>query len=345
MIPLTQAIARCVEWGDYVRRPALSLLDANAYKEWFHFTVSTPALDAIINFSLAEDAASRAISARVACLVRTDAGWQGTFDAIPFSEVEAVPGRHRLRLGKNTLDFNGSAYQLSVELESGWSATLQLTPDSLPTQVNNVSFDQGAQIHWFLIPHLRATGRLRTPDGVHEILDASGYHDHNWGRFAWGGDFAWQWAVASLTDASGVRWTLTYDRLTNRARTHDRIRGLLLWRGAHMHRVFSSQHIRVRCDGRMKTRGTPVFPAIMGLLEHTSHCDVPKHVVIEAARSLDQLSVCFEAEQLCRILAPNDHDLQLTSINEVTGPVRITGLIGGEPIELHGRALFEFLGG
>jgi hypothetical protein len=52
----------------------------------------------------------------------------------------------------------------------------------------------------------------------------------------------------------------------------------------------------------------------------------------------------FRGEHACHILVPNDDDLGLTAISEVSGELSYSGLVGGERMEGRIRAMFEFLG-
>ena len=70
---------------------------------------------------------------------------------------------------------------------------LVLHPMSMPGRAPNLTREDGPPIHWVVIPRLRAEGTIEIDGVVHHLQNAPAYHDHNWGYWSWGDDFAWEW--------------------------------------------------------------------------------------------------------------------------------------------------------
>jgi hypothetical protein len=346
-ILVSRSIRRAVRFGDYVRRPRARLHDASGHKEWFHFCIAADDVHALVNFSVVDDlrggAAPGAETARVTCIVRTATGWEGDIEEVSSARIFA--GRVAADFGASSMRYDGSDFHLRVRLKKRPVAMdLVLRPATIPCQLNNIALGDGPPLHWFLLPHLRATGHVTAGETTYSVQDAPSYHDHNWGYFHWGGDFAWVWGYAHACDASSP-WVIALDRLTNRARTIDVRRGLILWKGPRQHRLFGSRDLTVEYEGFMRPETVFKLPRPMALLDPGLASDVPK-VVRGAASGLgDSLEFEFSSERVCQILTPNDADLGTTVISEVSGQIRLSGHVHGERVELHGPAMFEFLGG
>ena len=169
------------------------------------------------------------------------------------------------------------------------------------------------------------------------------YHDHNWGYFCWGRDFAWMWGYAHERAASSP-WTFVFDRLTNRAKTIDWGRGIVLWKGARQQRLFGARSIVFREEGFFRPKSRFQVPRALALSLRRGDRPACDRISGAARSQGDALDFEFRGEHLCRILVPNDDDHGLTSISEVSGELTFAGSIAGETLEGRARAVFELLG-
>ncbi len=71
--------------------------------------------------------------------------------------------------------------------------------------------------------------------------------------------------------------------------------------------------------------------------------DIPRYLDITAAAGGDSLLCHFEAEDVAQIVIPNDTDLGVTILNEVTEHLELEGKVKGEFVNMQGGAIFEFL--
>jgi hypothetical protein len=348
---LQRRIRRAVEWGDYVRGAGFRLNDTIGYREWLHFCFTREDLDVLLNFSLSDDtrpaASPDAERARIVCIVRGD-GWDGDVDEFAPGEVHVHRGRVELRFGESSVRYDGDVIRVVVRCKRRPIAIdLTLTPVTVPSIINDMVLSDGLPAHWFLIPRLLASGSITVGGRRLVVEGVAAYHDHNWGYFRWGRDFAWVWGYGHPVTADAT-WSITFGRQTDRAGGVDFVRGLAMWRGARQWRLFDTRDVALREEGRLASRETSnetlTLPRSMALLVSGRAAGVPARLSGRASSRGDVVEFEFRAEHASRILLPNDDDLGLTVINEVSGEVSLEGSVHGERLEGRGRAIVEFLG-
>ncbi|WP_437564858.1 hypothetical protein [Sorangium sp. So ce542] len=349
-------VARPVEAGvvrqallraDYLRRSPASVGGPGGHKEWLHFCVYGPQIDVLVNFSLCDDvrtgAAPSAELARVTVLVRGE-GWDGDVDLYAPADVTVRAGHIDAAFGQSTVVFRDGEYHISAALrERPIAVDLRLRPASMPSLANNVQLDPGPPINWLVVPRLFASGTVTVAGRQTRLEGAPAYHDHNWGHFSWGRDFAWEWGFG-LPHEPGCPWSLVFARLSDRAHTRAFTQALFLWKGARQHRVLRAQDLEIRHEGHLRPARILKLPRVMALLSPDLLPDVPRRLHIQGEADGDWMECVFESSDCAQVIIPNDQDLGVTIINEVSGAVRLSGLVRGETVSMEGRAIFEFLG-
>jgi hypothetical protein len=182
---------------------------------------------------------------------------------------------------------------------------------------------------------------------VHHLDHAPAYHDHNWGSWSWGDDFSWQWGYA-VPQQTESPWSIVFDRLTDRGRNSALELKLSLWKNQKLHRLYMQDEIVIKQSGfvtqeRQRDASLAKFPRPMALLAPEQATDVPRCFEITAMRGNDRLECRFDAEDVAQIILPNDADLGVTIINEVSGDMRVAGSVANEAVGMEGRGFFEFL--
>jgi hypothetical protein len=340
-------IDEAVRRADVLRRSPARVGGPGGHKEWMHFCAYGPGVDVLVNFSLVDDvrpgAAPGAEFARVVVLVR-EGGWDGDVERFEADVVRVQGGGLSLRFGDNVMRYEGGAYTLAVTLgRRPITVDLRLTPRCLPSVAHNIGLDAGPPIHWLVLPRCAADGLVTIAGRHHRFVDAPAYHDHNWGRFAWGRDFAWEWGFG-LPPAADNPWTFVFVRLSNRAHTRALMQAVFLWRGPWQQRVLRAGDVSVSREGFLRAERVFKVPRPMALVSPGTATDVPKRLVMRAAGDGDRVEAVFEADDLAQVIIPNDHDPGVTIIHEVSGRVSVEGSVLGEPVAMEGRAIFEFLG-
>jgi hypothetical protein len=326
-----------IQGSGYLRGPSAS---PQEYKEWFHFCVVGEELEVVANFSLMNNVA------RVALIVRTGHSWHGNVETIPAEYVQAERGSLALNFGENKLRFSERGFEISIALsEEPVSATLLLIPETVPLHRPN-SVLSPMPINWMVVPRLTAHGRVIAGGKRFDIEEAPAYHDHNWGSFAWGEDHAWHWGYA-LPKRTAARDpqvpSLAFVRLLDRTRARDAGHGLFLWRGAEYHRMFREGEVSISPVGYYRNPSALKVPRPMALLSPETCHDVPEKIGIAARGHGDEVDILFTADHLVQVLVPNDRDLGITVINEISGNYQLRGEVGGEELKLDGRGYFEVL--
>lgn len=340
-------ITRSVERIDYFRRSPARIGGPGGFKEWMHFCIYGDAVDVLINFSEVDDVRPNAppgrAQARMTVLVRID-GWCGGVEEIPGARVRVHNGRVSAEFGDSALWFEDGRYHVRVRLrEHPITADLTLVPVTLPAPIHNVTVGDGPPIHWIVIPRLLATGVLRVGGAEFPLRDAPAYHDHNWGHFRWGRDFAWEWGFG-LPAVRDNPWSFVFARLSDRSHTRTRMQTLFLWRGARARRVFRDAQVEILHHGHMRPRRVHKTPAVMGLIVPGAATDVPARVDITARMGDDVVRASFFPEEVAQVIIPNDDDAAVTIIHEVAGRFSLDATIRGESVAIRCPTIFEFLG-
>jgi hypothetical protein len=340
---------------DHLRRSPSLTGGPGGHKEWLHFAVHAAGLDALVNFSLVDEPVGGqrpgghhdgpwAETARLTLLARDDRGWIGDVDTYAQDQVSATTGDIDMRLGANMVRYEDGAYSIRARARNrDLACDLRLKPACMPALAPNIPLESGPPIHWCVLPRSKATGTLRIDGRVYDLLDAPSYHDHNWGRWKWGDDFAWEWGFG-LPDDPAEPWSMVFVRLTNRARSRTLAQGLFLWHDGVQRRTFREHDIEVWHEGYLRPDSVVKVPAVMGLLHPEKPTDVPRNLHFRAGVGSDALTGRFESHDVAQVVIPGERAYNVTVINEVSGRVSLSGQVGGERVELHGSAVFEFLG-
>jgi len=338
-------IAALIAGTDFARRSPARVGGPAGHKEWEHFVVLAPDVDLLVNFSCCDDerpgAPAGAELPRLVLMARAD-HWDGDVDTFPADATRIVGGRIDFTLGPNRLLFRDGAFEITAELrDRPMRVQLRLTPLTTPAFVPSVPMLDGPPLHWAVVPRLRVEGSLWM-DGREHVLDgAPAYHDHNWGRFLWGHDVAWDWSFVLPTDAD-CPWCLTFVRLTDRGRTRTLARKLLLWEGEELRHVFREDEVEIDLlDGFLRPAQVFKIPRPMALVAPELATDVARGIRARAAAGGDRIECNFLANDVAQVLIPSESDLGVTIFNEVLGRTQVHGVIDGRPIEFAGRSVVE----
>jgi transposase len=352
--PSLSAIDWSIRNGDWLRRAPGRFGGPGQHKEWLHFCVYGERVDVLINFSVVDevrDGVPRPSSqryeehARLTLLVR-EREWLGEVQSFLPDEVAVRGGDIDLVFGRSSVRFERGRYRLDARSRDGnVHAEVELTPVTMPSIVHNVQYGSGPPINWLVVPRLVASGLIRIGANTHDLDGALAYHDHNWGHFGWGCDFAWEWGYG-LPDDPANPWSLVFVRLSDRALTRTMMQGVFLWCGPREQRVFRDRELTVGHRGLRRAPTICKLPPIMGMIHPDLATDVPIELTFDGEGDGDGDFVRgrFTTGEVAQVVLPNDRDLGVTVINEVSGELAVEGRVRGEEVRIDGRAVFEFLG-
>jgi hypothetical protein len=333
---------------DYFRCSPSRVGGEPGHKEWQHFIVHGGSVELLINFNLLDDRwaiASDGVEVqRVIAIARTDSGWVGGIDRFSADEVDLRPGDIGASFGPNRLAFEDGSYRVQVALKSAAiAADLIFEPATVPMLANNQPLSRSRVVSWMFVPRLLCHGTVTVGTTSHSVVGALAYHDHNWGNFEWGEDFAWEWGSA-LGAGSGSAWTMVFARMSDLGRNVSHGQGLFVWRSAHFHRLFRDDEIETQHVGRFSAAAPLKLPPVMALLSPGGTHDVPARLEVRARGTGDDLRLTFIAQDVVQIIIPNDADVEgVTVLNEVTGHVSARGMVRGSAVEMEGPGVFEFI--
>lgn len=329
---LTALLADADPW----RGPPIEPEARPEYKEWHHFVVFGEDWTLLFNLSLDGDGAGRTI------LVFCRGAWQGHVTRCRRPEVR--PGRMDATFDQAGMRWRGGRYEIR---HHGDGARMEavLTPVSVPSLSHHIRLGPGAHLGWCLVPRLLASGWVEIGGQRISFEDRLAYHDHNWGRFRWGGDFSWEWGCAVPSDPA-VPWTVVFSRMNDRARTRTTATSVFLLRGGSIVRYFRNAEARFTTDGVVEARPSGRLPPAAALLLPDLDRDVPRWTRFEASRGGESLSGEVEARVRGQILVPSEIDVRrVVRLNEVHTRARIRGVCAGEAVELDGPGLLEVVRG
>ncbi|HLV33542.1 MAG TPA: hypothetical protein VKY59_00450 [Spirillospora sp.] len=337
---------RTIVVTDHFRYPGIDHPHPDWYKEWHHFAIIAPDVQLILNFSVCRDTRPTVppgtLLGRMVLLVRDASGWDGDVDTFQPYEVELTTGRIDLCMGHNRVTFGSDGFSISAALENRpVTVRLQLVPVVYPIMRRRTSIGEGS-ISWLAIPRLVVQGEVTIGRRVYRLAGASAYHDHNWGNWLWGHDFSWHWGYA-LPETPDNPWSLIFDHLMTGTRNHRLELRLAIWKDAILQRLFLHGEIETHQQGFFQRREIRKFPRIMTLIAPQTTTDVPRVLSIHAASKDDYLNCVFEAQDVVQIAIPNETNLGVTIINEVSGLLTTEGRIKGESVAIAGSGFFEFL--
>jgi hypothetical protein len=341
-----RAIERVFAEQGYLRRSPSGYASKSGFKEWLHFAVHAPGLDLLVNFSVVDDIRERARAgaelARVICMLK-DTHWDGDLDQYPNHQVGLRVGHFDARYGECSATLEGGKILLRGRLQRRpIEFDLELTPLVVPTPAFNIQLNGCPPIHWLVVPKLSARGWVTRGGQRHVLEDAVAYHDHNWGHFRWGGDFAWEWGAGAPLGGDSP-WTFVFVRLTDRGHSRDLTQCVFLWKGARQHRLFRGMELRIWHEGLLRPQRVFKLPRVMAQVAPGSATDIPKKLHFVGEGSGDRIEGVFEAAEVGQVIIPNDDDLGVTIINEVSGELNIEGRVHGDRVFLSCPAIFEFL--
>ncbi|WP_437283227.1 hypothetical protein WME90_22410 [Sorangium sp. So ce375] len=306
------------------------------YKEWQHFVVFGEGWTLLFNLSLEGGGAGKATT--IVC----QGEWQGHVAQCPRPDVR--PGRLDATFDRAAMRWRGGRYEIRNQGD-GPRMEVVLAPASVPSLSHDIRVGSGSHLSWCLVPRLLASGWVEIGGRRVSFEDRFAYHDHNWGRFRWGGDFSWEWGCAVPRDAA-VPWMVVFSRMNDRARTRTTATSVFLLRGGDIVRYFRNAETRFTTEGIVEARPSGRVPAAAALLLPDQDRDVPRWTRFDACRGGESLSGEVEALVRGQILVPSETDVRgVVRLNEVDARARIRGICAGEAFEFEGPCLLEVVRG
>lgn len=334
------ASARGAERLGVVRGPGA---EPGPFKEWLHLCASGPTGLLLVNLSHERGGSGSAGRA----IIVADRQRSATAQVIEPSEPDWVfePGVAAARVAGCRFDWRGDQAQLELDAPDGSvRGTLALRSAATPAWTGSIPMPTGAELSWVVAPHWTIERGSLWVDGEPVLLDGwQAYHDHNWGRFRWADDFAWEWAYGHPRIGSDPA-CVVFGRLTDRVCARIASKVLMVWWEGRQVRTFRGADVRVRLVGEVRADDSPPAPGAARLLLPKRPCGVPAVIEVRARRGDDALTVCFETRRVHRLGVPEDgNPIGLRVLHEIHARVQCVGVIGGRAIDMRGDGGSELL--
>jgi hypothetical protein len=333
--------------NDFFRAPVLAATRPAGFKEWHHFVVHGSDVRLLINFSLNHEAFGGdevRLAARV-IVIAHDENWTGAVERFDGHALDVSADLGELTVGGNRMTVLPDGYRVAIDLpDNGIRGELHFTSASEPFVVRNEPLGDG-RINWLFVPRLRAAGWLRISGREYRVEDALAYHDHNWGRFWWGGDFGWTWGTL-LPSGAADPWSMVFLQMTDRSRLRCLSQALYVWHHNEPAAIFRHAEVQMSSDGMLRRAADCTLPPPMRLLVDGEVPGVPERIEITATRAGDGVHAEFRSQSYARLAQPSEVCLdRSTVLCETGGTARASGTINGEDVDFVGTGVFEFLYG
>jgi hypothetical protein len=328
---------------DALRPPGPYDPTAAAYKDWLHLNLFDHASGAIglVNASLhgaPGAAASRAVGAALFHL--PGEGWLGNLE---------VRGMEEAGVGASSIALGGVA--LALDPATGTvHASARLPDDGVEARIVATAATRHAAaplvmplgtgwIAWSGVPRLTVSGTLAAGGATLELGGASGYQDHNWGRWHWGDDLGWEWG-AFLAPAPGPAFVLS--RPTDRAHRADDPAMFTVDR-APLRRAFGGPGVRLRWHGELGGDLRRVPGALAALHPDHARPRLPAGLTVTGGDGIDAVELEFTARAAVQLVTGDPVRPGYSFIHELVGGFSAAGRLEGAAFACSGLAVVEYV--
>jgi hypothetical protein len=315
---------------------------AAALKEWLHLYVFDHPTGAVGFVNGAVHGPPREARSRVlgtALLHVPGIGWTGNMEVRGLDESRLSFTSLALETVALTVHPSGTVLASARLPADGLAMRVTATPMSAPIDFERRLPLGPGWISWYVTPRMSVEGQATVRDRRIDLSGASGYQDHNWGRWHWGDDLGWQFGVF-LTASPGPAFV--FSRATDRA--HRQLgKPLLALDGTRGRRTFigSSVTVDLEMDSALPVRRIP--GALAALHSDRATPDVPGTATITADDGRDRATIEFQAEAAAQIIAADPLASGYGFIHEVVGRFRSTGRARGMDLSAEGLGVLEIV--
>lgn len=326
---------------DSLRPPSLLDPSAGRYKDWFHLNIFDHASGSVglINVSLhgaPNDPNSRAMGAALVYLPH--AGWFGNLEIQGIKDVAI--GRGSIGLGRVALAVRHEAGTITAAVrddDNALKVNITATAAAPPVSGDEPLPLGNGWISWYAVPRLSLTGEWTVGNQRTDLRTASGYHDHNWGRWHWGDDLGWEWGCFH-TPAPGAAIILS--RTSDRA--HRRFGNTsLVVQIEGRSRTFAGSAVALNYSGTLRTIKRRIPGALAALHQDHAEARLPKCLNITADDGVDRVTLEFIGQSAAQIIVGDPLVRGYSFIHEIAGEFRCSGRIADVKVDGKGLGVME----
>ncbi len=326
---------------DPLRPPSVFDPSAAAYKEWLHLNLFDHgnAVVGVVNVSLHGDPRSpQALSVLAVLIHRTGHGWVGGAEVHGPDETRMGTSMITVPDGAFAVDHAAGAVFADARLtDLGVSVRLEARAVGPSRAIERPVPIGDGWLSWYVVPRLTVTGHVQVGDERHALANATAYHDHNWGRWHWGDDVAWDWATFHATQDD---LTVVFARSCDRARTRLG-RAWLLVRSSEGERRFPASSVEVESDAWVAGRAHRIPGAMAALHQDRSRPLMPTRFRLAARHAGDRVELEFAAESVGQIINADPVKRGYGFIHELAGRFTARGVLSDRAFEVDGLGIVE----
>ena len=257
------------------------------------------------------------------------------------TEVEYSTETPDLKMNNNTVKLTKNGYDVHVESSDGQTVFNALfKPDTELVPLFNVVYDSDRVINWLpASSKMKVTGTLTINKGTslektYALKNVRGYHDHNWGYWAWSDDIGWNWGQASETknhlNGSDIgKYTFSFGDITNNDHTESKGAVMHLWKNKKMIADFKDDEIQIHHYNMMS------IPPLL-----SNPC--PMITELDATSDEGMINILFTTEYATPIPIPIGTNEYLV-IWEITGTYDVNGIINGKTVSYTTKGFLEYV--
>ncbi|HHI70221.1 MAG TPA: hypothetical protein ENJ91_04410 [Rhodobacteraceae bacterium] len=315
---------------------------ARAYKDWLHLNVFVPqdGIVALINTSLhSSPADARARAVGVALGSGPEGEWAGGIEICGLTDARIEPQAVFLSTVSISAAQDQSALLASVRRpEDGFVADLQARPLLPHIGLELQSAFGSGWIGWAVMPVMELSGHLELGGRKIPLKGALGYHDHNWGRWLWGEDVAWEWGTFVLADRTVIVFARSCDRL------HDApgMPHVFLVQGERVFQ-FAPERVEIILENRMIQPQRRLPGALAAVHPDRAMPDLPGRVTLRGESPDAMFELEFTARSAAQLILAEPTAPGTSYINEISGTCSFIGQIKGAPVRETGMGIFEYV--
>jgi hypothetical protein len=205
-------------FSDYDESPNVS-----DYGEWWYFNFVQENVQAVIQYSLWDPAHITETSFGLMYVsISYEEETSDILFPIPWDYITTSENSANLVMGPNTITVSEESYTLQGYVEDpqgktvSWDLQYIQTAQSLEVETINMSPDPNEEMNWYAqMPSAMVQGVLII-NGNTILIDATGYHDHNWGPWKLYNGL-WNWFQTSNQDLALIGYdfySLGYGSIT-----------------------------------------------------------------------------------------------------------------------------------
>ena len=179
------------------------------------------------------------------------------------------------------------------------------------------------------MPVVRLEGHITAGPLQIDAAEASGYHDHNWGRWHWGDDLGWESGRSPPRGKDRRRWSATTDR-----EHRDGSAPSLIATSGRRHRAFAGPRVELTTSGRLEATPRRLPGAMAALHQDRARPRLPQRVTIRAADGRDRVEIDFTARAAAQLIAGDPAGHGFGFVHELVGEIDTPR---ARPIDRRGR--------